>query len=276
MTPPEWARPLLWLVLAGVAAALVLRAIRRDRREYRRFKHYRATARRQAMLRRWLLESFVTFGGVAALGIVLAGGFAAPMLEQAQRWPWLRAMREGLGASPWLTSGAVAGVAVALVGVTMLGIAAVRREGEVPTVGDIHALLPRNRQELRLGALLSVNAGLVEELAFRLAIPALLFGASGSAIVAVAGSVLGFGLLHAYQGIPGIVGSTVLGAGFMLVFLLTGAIWVPIVLHALFDLRSLVLIPVAVYEVHRVDGRLTPWTSPLRRTAPPADQPSTR
>ena len=53
----------------------------------------------------------------------------------------------------------------------------------VPTLSarDIHALLPRNRGELRYGALLSVNAGVVEELLFRLAFPVLIFAATDSA-----------------------------------------------------------------------------------------------
>jgi membrane protease YdiL (CAAX protease family) len=59
-----------------------------------------------------------------------------------------------------------------------------------------------------------------------------------------------FGALHAYQGIGGVVGTLVFGAVMMLLFLATGSILWPILAHAIFDLRSLVLIPVAVYKVH--------------------------
>nr|WP_231369309.1 CPBP family intramembrane glutamic endopeptidase [Frigoribacterium sp. CG_9.8] len=119
-------------------------------------------------------------------------------------------------------------------------------------IGDIGALLPRNRPELVLGALLSVNAGVVEELLFRLAVPALIFGATGSATGAVIGSVLLFAVLHFYQGWPGMIGALVIGALLMVLYLATGSILVVIVAHALIDLRSLVLIPMLVFGVHRV------------------------
>ena len=150
-----------------------------------------------------------------------------------------------------------------LVIVTLLGIGAARKEDEIVAVGDIRALLPRNRQELRLGALLSINAGVVEELLFRLGMPALIFGATGSAVAAIVVSVALFGALHVYQGVPGIVGSTIVGALFLLTYVVSGSILVPIVLHAVFDLRSLVLIPVAVYGVHRVDGVANPVVKTL-------------
>jgi uncharacterized protein len=281
---PAWTltRPVLWLALVVLLAVLVARAIRRDRREYQRFKRYRTTTRRQAMLRRWLVESFLSFGGLTVVMLLLAGSYAAPLLAQVQAWTPVRYVREAVSASPVLTGAVVVGLVLALVGLTAMGVAAARQEGEVPAVGDIRALLPRNRQELVLGGLLSVNAGVVEELAFRFALPALLFGASGSAVVAVLGSVIVFGLLHLYQGVPGVIGSTVIGAFFMAAYLLSGSIVVPIVLHALFDLRSLVLIPVAVYGAYRVDGRVVrvidrelrvPGRESAHRAAPPSEQP---
>jgi uncharacterized protein len=89
-------------------------------------------------------------------------------------------------------------------------------------------------------------------------LPALIFGASGSAIAAVLGSVAIFGLLHAYQGAAGVIGATILGTLFLAAYVLSGSILVAIALHALIDLRTLVVIPVGVFGVHRVDGRLNP------------------
>jgi membrane protease YdiL (CAAX protease family) len=128
----------------------------------------------------------------------------------------------------------------------------------VPSIGDVQALLPRNRAELKWGAALAINAGVVEELLFRLALPALIFGVTGSAVAAVAASILIFGFLHIYQGLPGIVGSVILGAAFMAIYLSSGSIVVAIVVHALFDLRSLVLIPVVVFGVHKELGNGAP------------------
>jgi len=272
MLDPDWAltRPILWIALAALVALLVFRTVRKDRREYQRFKRYRTTAKRQAMYRRWLLDSFLSFGGLSVVLLLLAGRFVAPLLLDVQAWEpvaWLRSV---------LTSGVfivlAIGVVVGLVVLTVVGIRAAREEGdEVMMVGDISAMLPRNRQELRLGALLSVNAGIVEELVFRLALPAALFGASGSSIVAVVGSLLFFGALHLYQGVAGIVGTTIVGGVMMLFYVVTGSIVVPIVLHALFDLRSFVLLPSAVYRVHRIDGVEQPIIRKLAVPAPSSE-----
>lgn len=260
MLDPSWAltRPILWLTLAALLAVLVIRSIRKDRREYQRFKRYRTTTKRQGMLRKWLLESFLQFGGLSVALLLLAGFAVAPLLSTLAEWPGIRDLRSLLASEPGITAGAIAGVMIGLVLLTLLGARAARKEKDVPTIGDISAMLPRNRQELRLGALLSVNAGIVEELMFRLAVPALIYGASGSAIAAVVFSVLLFGALHVYQGIAGVIGTTIVGAILMLLYAVSGTIVVPMIVHALFDLRSLVLIPVAVYGVHRVPGVPSP------------------
>ena len=51
------------LLATGLLVLFLVRAIRKDRREYARFRRYRSTVRRQAMLRRWLIESLALFGG---------------------------------------------------------------------------------------------------------------------------------------------------------------------------------------------------------------------
>ena len=271
MLDPDWAltRPVLWIAVVAALAILVWRARRKDRREYRRFKRFRSTVKRQAMFRRWLGESFITFGGISVALLLLGGAHLVPLLRELQAWPVLSDIR----AAPGLTIGLTLALAVGLAVLTWFAVRAARAEGEgVTSIGDIQALLPRNRQELRLGALLSINAGVVEELAFRLALPAVIFGASGSAVAAVVGSVLLFGALHVYQGVWGVVGTTLVGALLMATYVVSGTIVVPIVLHALFDLRSLVLIPMAVLGVHRVDGvRPVVMVTP---SAPPADPAS--
>lgn len=276
MLDPDWAmtRPLLWLALAGVLALLVVRTVRKDRKEYQRFKRYRTTLKRQAMFRRWLLESLLTFGGLSVVILLLAGAQTRPLLDELVRWPWLRDIRDLVASHGVLVLGIIVGATIALVAVTYLGVRAARRENDgVVTIGDIQSMLPRNKQELRLGALLSVNAGIVEETLFRLALPALVYGASGSALAAVLFSVLLFGVLHLYQGPWGVLGTTVVGALMMGFYVVSGTIVAPIVLHALFDLRSLVLIPVAVMGVHRIDGVAQPILPKVPTTPPPAVEP---
>ena len=111
---------------------------------------------------------------------------------------------------------------------------------EVPTLGDIHTLLPRNRAELKCGCAFSINDGVVEELLFRLALPAAIFAVCGNALAAVLVSLVVFGGMHAYQGVGGVIGTFVFGAVLMFLCLATGSILWAILAHALFDLRSLV------------------------------------
>ncbi|TQL47257.1 CAAX prenyl protease-like protein [Homoserinimonas aerilata] len=260
----------LVVVLVALLLGLILRTLRKDRREYGRFKRLRSTARRQKFFAKWLRESFLLFGGASLVILALAWQYVPLMLGDIERLPamqWLRQlMVDGAGVTTAIIWG---GGAILLLG-PAIAIWAARHSDEVPSIGDIAALLPRNRQELGWGAAMSVNAGIVEELMFRLALPTLVYAVSGNAVIAVVGSVLLFGLLHLYQGVPGIVGSIAIGALLMALFLVSGSILLAIVAHALIDLRSLVLIPVVVYEVHKPKGQRRAALAQATGTAPTA------
>jgi membrane protease YdiL (CAAX protease family) len=235
----------LFLVTAVV---LVVRAARRDRVEYREFKKLTTTSERQGVFGKWLRESFFIFGGLSAAVLLASWQFVPLAATDARGWPPLK----------WLTGlfaggvgvGVAIGASIVFVLLLMLPVFLLRAQiSEIPTVGDIGSLLPRTRRELFYGIGLSLNAGLVEELLFRLGMPALLFGITGNGVVAfVLASVL-FGLLHLYQKVWGILGATLLGLALSLLYLVTGSIWVVIIVHALIDLRSLVLIPLVVGKV---------------------------
>ena len=268
-------RWILSVAFVALMVTLIIRAVRKDRREYRRFKRYRTTKRRQGMLRRWLLESLLVFGGASVALLLLAGNQVQPLLDAIEEWPFIATARAWLDGNAELAWGLLAGALAAFALLTWLAVREIRREAAssedgkstVPTVGDIHALLPRNRAELKLGAAMSINAGIVEELLFRLALPAVLFGATGNAVVAVVGSILLFGALHAYQGIAGVIGTSLVGALLMLLFIGTGSIAAPIIAHALFDLRSLVLIPMLVSRVHRMPDKSPIHPRPARTSS---------
>jgi len=239
-------------LFVGVTVLLAYRASRKDRREYQRFKRYRSTVRRQAMFRKWLRESFLVFGGIAVVLLLLVWQFVPLLLADVNALPFVRGARDA-----FMDAGAVAYIITAVLVVAFLVVPLVllffvQHDGEdLPSLGDIQALLPRNRAEVRLGALMSLNAGLVEELLFRLAIPALLYGAFGSSLFALITSVLLFGGLHAYQGVGGILATAFIGAVLLALYIATGSILVPIVVHALIDLRSFVAIPLIVMKVPR-------------------------
>jgi membrane protease YdiL (CAAX protease family) len=248
--------PLTPWILGGVfvllLAFMAYNAIRKDRREYRRFKQLRSTARRQKTFAKWVRESFLNFGGAAVVVLALTWQYIPLFLDGVNDWDFIAEGRRAFATTGWLGPTLVISVAVALLGGAVLGIVLARSETEVPAIGDVQALLPRNRAELKYGAALAINAGVVEELLFRLAMPALVFGFTGNAIAAVVVSILIFGALHVYQGAAGIIGATIIGAVFMAIYVATGSIVLAIVVHALFDLRSLVLIPMVVFGVHKV------------------------
>lgn len=233
-------------LLGVVTGVLAWRAIARERRDYARFKRLRSTVARQKVYRRWLIEAFLALGGLSLATILGAWESISPLLAAGQEWAPIAASRDVLGGE----FGVAVGIGISVVVVTFLVLPIVLLRGtpidDAPALGDIRALLPRTRGELPYGAALSVNAGVVEELLFRLGFPALVFAVTGDALVAFVGATLLFGLLHVYQGPTGILLSTVLGVVFTYLYLVTGSILVPIALHALIDLRSMVLIPIAL------------------------------
>lgn len=238
--------PAALALLGVVLAVLAARALTRERREYARFKRLRSTAARQAVYRRWLQEGVFALGGLAIATIVGAWTDIPRALAAAQAWPAVAAVREWLGTPLGLGIGIA--IAVAALALLILPVLALRDTdlSEAPTLGDIRALLPRSRGELRYGVGLSLNAGISEELLFRLGLPALVFALTENAVAAFVSAALVFGLLHVYQGPVGILASTVIGVVFTGLYLVTGSILAPIVLHVIVDLRSMVLIPVVL------------------------------
>ncbi len=258
----------LLALLLVVLAQLVWRAVTRERRDYARFKRLRSTRLRRKVFGRWILESWLMLGGLAAAVLLAASAYVEPALLDARMWgPFALVPYDSDALAVILTGFAVVTVIAMVVPILLLR----RRLDEVPAIGDIRAILPRNRGELPYGAALGLTAGIVEELLFRLALPALLFGVlegiPGAGPLAFVIAALLFGALHLYQGPLGILFAFVLGLVFTAVYLVTGSILAPIALHALVDLRSLVLIPVAIGGAWGL-GTASPATRPPAPAAP--------
>jgi uncharacterized protein len=102
---------------------------------------------------------------------------------------------------------------------------------------DFGALIPTNGRERMIFVLVALSAGLCEEVVFRAWLLDVLHqvGLGGLALVAVAAALFGFA--HLYQGVVGVVLTGVLGAVFCALYFASGTLWVPIVIHALIDLR---------------------------------------
>jgi membrane protease YdiL (CAAX protease family) len=102
------------------------------------------------------------------------------------------------------------------------------------------ALLPRTAGERRLFTVVGLTAGICEEWLYR--------GFFLAVVAAVAGDA--FGLAHAYQGRAGILLTGLLGGVMAALYLSTGSLLLPVLLHAAIDLRFL-LVPTRVLPAAR-------------------------
>jgi membrane protease YdiL (CAAX protease family) len=129
----------------------------------------------------------------------------------------------------WSVALTVAGLAVLAVFRVLSGALGVT---ETKTLSR---LLPRTRRERRVFALLSVAAGVGEEIAYRGYLIPVLAGVVGLSW-SVAVSTLVFGLLHAYQGKIGVVRTTVMGGVLAGGYVAAGSVIPAVVAHAAVDL----------------------------------------
>jgi membrane protease YdiL (CAAX protease family) len=122
-----------------------------------------------------------------------------------------------------------------------------RRPGEgrhsEPPMHATLALLPRTRRERHLFTVVGLTAGICEEWLYRGFFLAVVAALSGGLPVLVLVLVAGgaFGLAHVYQGVTGVVTTGVLGAVLAALYLQTGSLLLPVVLHAAIDLRFLLV-----------------------------------
>jgi uncharacterized protein len=163
-----------------------------------------------------------------------------------QRWPgvlsWLAVVALlvlVLASTRALRSGALAGPPPEVLRRTRPGEA---RHAEPPGHAAL-AVLPRSRSERHLFALVGVTAGVCEEWLYRgfflAVVAALVPGLPTVGLVLVAG--VGFGLAHAYQGLSGVLTTGVLGGVLAGLYLATGSLLLPVLLHAAIDLRFLLV-----------------------------------
>ena len=125
-------------------------------------------------------------------------------------------------------------VTIGMIVALMLQLRLIDRASE-EDLGDLRFLFPRTPSELRGFYGLSVTAGIVEETLWR----GFLFWYLGHFMplwAAAIVSAVGFGIAHAYQGPAAVPRIVLVGAAFAGLYLLTGSLWLPIILHALVDL----------------------------------------
>jgi membrane protease YdiL (CAAX protease family) len=159
-------------------------------------------------------------------------------------WVWLGRLWVGLGLRPALTYGAL-GVALGLAAMIVIVAVQSRRpenrevafERARERLKHVEVMLPHTTGELKLFSALSITAGLCEELLFRGFMIWYLQHWMGLIQAALLSSAL-FGLGHAYQGVRGILTTGLVGVFMAGVYLLSGSIWLCMLIHALMDLYA--------------------------------------
>jgi membrane protease YdiL (CAAX protease family) len=205
-------------------------------------------ARRSFYRRLLVLE----WGLTVVVAVVAAAAPHLPLAQLGVRWP-----------VRW--PGPLPGAAVLVVLVLVLLSTRSLRSGALTTLPEparragegrhserpVHAtlaLLPRTRPERHLFTVVGVTAGVCEEWLYRgffLAVVAALSGGLPT-IVLVLVAAGAFGLAHAYQGPVGVLTTGVLGGVLAALYLGTGSLLLPVLLHAAIDLRFLLVPPAAL------------------------------
>jgi len=134
-----------------------------------------------------------------------------------------------------------------ILGITLLAIAAIYwatrriksssgfRISFLESMEYVIAILPRTRRERNSFFLLSVSAGVCEEILYRGFVFAYLASFMDTLSVVVISSLL-FGMAHSYQGFKGIPQTALVGLALAVLYVLTGSLWASMVLHAAIDL----------------------------------------
>ena len=99
----------------------------------------------------------------------------------------------------------------------------------------LRTLLPATPREARVFIAVAITAGICEEVLYRGYLLWYLQSLVPRA-AAIAAAIIVFGVGHAYQGVKGIFSTGVAGAIAMAVYLLTGSLLAPIVLHVAIDI----------------------------------------
>lgn len=151
-----------------------------------------------------------------------------------------------LDAAQRLTLPIVAALLAGLVVPVLVALASPR--ARVRLAKPLEALswyLPSSPAERRWFAAVAINAGVCEEVLYRgfllRYLTALLPGLGGTGAALVAALV--FALAHTYQGALGAVITTLMALGLTALFVVSHSLWLPTMVHALVDLRVLLLWP---------------------------------
>jgi membrane protease YdiL (CAAX protease family) len=249
--PPLWTHDVVLHGAGGLLAALILAWLLlaepllglRSFRDFLRALQGGDTHARTRFYRRWIVQSWVLM--VLLLGLSIYGfgwtpaqlGLRMPQLRQS--WPW--AFLGGLVLS--LCCGALIGAM----------LARRHRKSSVDAVSkparhsaaEVLNMLPRTPAERGWFTVLAVTAGITEEVIWRGLLLALLVATiPGLPMYAQALALsVAFGWAHLYQGVRGMLGTAILGGVLTALYLTTGSLLLPVIVHVLIDLAAMLQTP---------------------------------
>lgn len=221
---------------------------RNDAAEYEEFKLQTDSIQRRAFYKKWTVRSFFHYSGLTVFLLLMIGRLNAVAVLPGEFSSFSVTIQNNISADNsvinrrFLLMLIVIFIVTSLVSPTLIAYLT-RGNANNLMAGNIQPLLPRNGSEKFWGVVISVNAGISEELFFRLTLPLLLFYILGNAVAAFTAAAILFGLVHLYQGWAGVMFTFVLGIVLTLVYLGTGQLWIVIIAHAAINLNGLILQP---------------------------------
>jgi len=159
-------------------------------------------------------------------------------------WPSVRLTAQQKVGTSFGWGFAIAFAVGSLLQVVLVRRSAAAREKILRALKRFALILPVTHEERAWFALVSVTAGICEEILYRGFLIRYLSNGPWQAglWIAVAIASISFGLAHGYQGLSGIIGTALVGAVMAVIFLASGSLWLPMALHAIIDLRILLLL----------------------------------
>lgn len=214
-----------WIFAAVLCAALPLYAAW----SYPRFRRQAAAGKPDARVREYRGTMALEWGLVLALGLF-----------------WIAQERSlgalGLGLDTGIPFALAAGLATILVVLLILQSRRILRDPEQQAsvreqLESLAELLPRTGRERAWFSALSITAGVCEEILYRGFLLWMLTDLTGLPLAVVLSSTA-FGVAHLYQGSAGALRAAAVGLVMALLTVLSGSVWLAILVHAVIDLTS--------------------------------------
>ncbi len=206
--------------------------------DYFETKRLKTSADPEAKVRSyWMTMAWLWLA--TAIAAVVAG-FEDLIAFHAVKPPWLP--KDGSG---FVVGAAIGGAAALILSVPLARKMQKARLRLAESFNKLRFFLPVTPRERMWFVLVSFSAGICEEMLFRgfliRYLASLPFVASVTAALVVSSVI--FGVAHLYQGLAGVAQTSLMAFAFGILFIESGNLAAPMVLHILVDLRVLLLFP---------------------------------